>query len=83
MTAIPIIGERNSVSKKSNSSEAVTWRIAKPGRTKMNKIRKKSERKDNPPAKNNIQTGKEPMINSVSLGSFLYWRCIVKASANC
>lgn len=83
MNAIPTIGERNSVSMKSNSSEAVTWRIEKPGRTKTNKIRNASERNDTPPAKNNIQTRKAPLSISVSLGSFLYWRCIEKASANC
>ena len=82
INAIPITGERNSVSTKSNSSEAAAWRTEKPGRTKTNKIRKASERKDKPPAKNNIQNRKAPMIINVSLGSFLYWRCIEKVSAN-
>lgn len=83
MNAIPTIGERNNLSTKSNSSETVTWRIEKPGRTKTNKILKANERKDKPPAKNNMQTRKAPMGISVSLGIFLFWRCIEKASADC
>ena len=42
--AIPIIGERNNFSKKSNSFGTVTCRIEKPGRTKTNKILIASER---------------------------------------
>jgi hypothetical protein len=66
VNAIPITGERNSLSKKSNSSETVACRIEKPGRTKTNKILRARERAEKPPTKNNAQAGKTPISIGVS-----------------
>jgi len=60
------MGDRISLSNKSNSSGAIARRIEKPGRNKTNKTLTVSERADIPPTKNKTKTRKEPTTTGVN-----------------
>ena len=65
MNAIPIMGDKISLSKKSNSSGTVICRIAKPGINKTNKTLPVSNRADTPPTKNTAKNRTKPVTIGV------------------
>jgi hypothetical protein len=81
VTAIPIIGDRISLSKKPNSSLTVTCKIEKPGRNKTNRTLIVSERADVPPTKNKTKTRKKPITIGVNFENCEFRRRTESTSA--